>query len=169
MWKDAVHAAAAARRAYPGNILTVRYEALAADPEATVRRICLFAALSFRPEMLAVGWVNAATQSGADSDSTTGGVSTAAVEEWPKFLSPEEIYLCQRLARREMERLGYSLIAVPWAARIKAPALLGRSALRLYSRARRRRPAQIALRARETSRRMVRRALNNFRLYKERQ
>jgi hypothetical protein len=174
LWKEAINAAADARREFPANILTVRYEDLAADPEATLRHICRFAGLPFRPDMLTVGWVNSATQSQegkAASQSLKGttsasGISTAAIEKWRKSLSPEEIYLCQWLGRKEMEQLEYLPAAVSLAARVKAPALLGHSALHLYSRARGRRPAQFALRARDTSQRMVQRTLKNLGLQK---
>jgi hypothetical protein len=165
MWREAIHAAAGARRIYPQHILTLRYEDLAADPEATIRRTCAFTGLSFRPEMLAVSWVNSTTQRNENSP-VTGGVSTAAVERWRSVLLPEEIYLCQRLAHKEMEQLGYSLTTLPLAVRLKAPAMLGRSALHFYSRARGRRTAQLALRARETSDRMLRNALKQLGLQK---
>jgi hypothetical protein len=175
LWREAVNAAVGARRAYPGNMLTVRYEDLAADPETTIRRICNFAGLLFRPEMLDIGWINSATQakegnrasqSGKNADTVSGGtvngVRTAAVEKWRAVLSPEEIYLCQRLVGKEMGQLGYRFVAVPLAARVKAVALLGHSANHFYTRVRGHRPMQIALRARETSRRMARRALKNL-------
>lgn len=168
LWKEAINAAAEARRAYPEHILTVRYEDLAADPEATVRHICQFVGVPFRPEMLAVGWVNSATQAqeGKPASQPGKGVSKAAVEKWRKSLSPEEIYLCQRLGRKEMEQLGYLPTPVPSSARLKVPALVGRSAVRLYSRVSGRGSTQIALRARDTSQRMVRRTLKNLGLQK---
>lgn len=168
LWKEAINAAADARRAYPENILTVRYEDLAADPEGTIRHICRFVGLSFRPDMLAVGWVNSATQAqeGKPASQPGKGVSKAAVEKWRKSLSPEEIYLCQRLGRKEMEQLGYLPAAVPSSARLKVPALLGRSAVHLYSRVSGRGSTQIALRARDTSQRVVRRTLKNLGLQK---
>lgn len=168
LWKEAINAAAEARRAYPENILTVRYEDLAADPEATVQHICEFVGLPFQPEMLAVGWVNSATQAqeGKPASQPGKGVSKAAVEKWRKSLSPEEIYLCQRLGRKEMEQLGYLPTPVPSSARLKVPGLLGRSAVHLYSRVSGRGSTQIALRAKDTSQRMVRRTLRNLGLQK---
>ncbi len=83
---------------YPQNVKVVQYEALVAEPEETLRAICVFLNENFAPEMLVVA--NAA------SDDTDGLVETSLSN---KTLSPGEIAFTQTVAGQEMRALDYNL------------------------------------------------------------
>jgi hypothetical protein len=153
MWKEAVNAGRDARRNYPSNVLTVRYEDLAHDPETTLLRICEFTGLTFTEDMLDVGWVNAATQMQVGGTAPTvqskAGVSTRAIDKWKKTLPPAEIFLSQSLLRTEMRELEYQPFEVGLGPRVKAPLLLGGTVANLARRLGKNRPGQVPERARD--------------------
>lgn len=119
-WRAAVHTGEDARRRYPDNILTVRYEDLVTYPVETMQRICDFTGLAYSPDMLNVRLVNSTTQ----TEGENGGITTAAVEKWRNKLSPEEVSLIQSVVGKEMKRLNYKPAAVSMGARAKTPVLV---------------------------------------------
>src|SRR5690348_3667915 len=115
-WRDAVDAGEAAAERYGDAVLTVRYEDLVAEPEATVRRVCAFCELTFRPEMLAVertgadrlirGQESWFTQLGA-------GITTASAGRWRTQMSPGRQAVFTSIAADALRRHGYDVLAEP--------------------------------------------------------
>ena len=154
MWKESIDSARDARRNFPGRVLSVRYEDMVARPEETIRHIGRFLDVPFRPEFLQVGWINATTK---DAANAADGISQAAVDRWKQSLSPQEIYVCQTALRREMKEFGYAAAPVGVGGVVKAPVVLGRSAVHLVARLGKRRPAGIDQRRGDTVQRVYRR------------
>ena len=154
MWKESIDSARDARRKYPGRVLSVRYEDMVGDPQATIRHICGFLGLPFRPDFLEVGWVNATSKTAGNA---ADGISKAAVDRWKQSLTPEEIYVCQMALRRELREFGYAAEPVGVGGVAKAPVVLGRSAVHLAARLGKRRPAGIDQRRGDTVQRVYRR------------
>ena len=53
-WRAAVDAGDTADARYGGDVLTIRYEDLVAEPDAVARQVCAFCEIAYRPEMLAI-------------------------------------------------------------------------------------------------------------------
>jgi hypothetical protein len=154
MWKESIDSARDAGRNFPGRVLTVRYEDMVSDPETTIRHICRFLGLPFRPDFLEVGWVNATSK----TDHNAGdGISKAAIDRWKQSLTPEEIFVCQTALRRELREFGYAAEPTGLGGVVKAPVVLGRSAVHLAARLGKRRPAGIDQRRGDTVGRVYRR------------
>ena len=154
MWKESIDSARDARQKYPGRVLTVRYEDMVSDPQTTIPHICRFLGLPFQPEFLQVGWINATSKTAGN---TNEGISRAAVDRWKESLTPEEIYVCQIVLRRELKEFGYSFEPTGLAAKAKAPVVLGHSAAHLLARLGKRRPSGIDQRRTDTVQRVYRR------------
>jgi len=154
MWKESIDSARDARQAYPGRVLTVRYEDMVGDPEATIHHICRFLDVPFRPEFLQVGWVNATSKT---TQNAGDGISRAAVDRWKQSLTPEEIYVCQMALRRELKEFGYAFEPISLAGKAKAPIVLGRSAVHLTKRLGKRGPSGLEQRRNDTVQRVYRR------------
>lgn len=112
LWKSSMRQLAGIKAKVPaGNWIIARYEDLVKAPEDTVRRICAVVEEDFEPNMLDV----------EESNSSTGhqqkGIFATSVQRWRSELSPAEIAVAQRLARVEMQDLGYQQVV------IKAPML----------------------------------------------
>jgi hypothetical protein len=85
--------------------MMVRFEDLAADPEAGARRLCNLLDLKFEPGMLEIPrWGS----SNLESDSDRKGVSTEVVGKWRDTLSAGDALICEKITSRLMQRLGYS-------------------------------------------------------------
>jgi Sulfotransferase family len=115
-WRDAVDAGDAAAERDADAVLTVRYEDLVAEPEATVRRVCAFCELTFRSEMLQVertgadrlirGQESWFTQLGA-------GITTASAGRWRTQMSPARQAVFTSIAAGALRRHGYEVPDVP--------------------------------------------------------
>lgn len=154
MWKESIDSARDARRQFPGRVLTVRYEDMVGDPEPTIRQICAFLDLPFDPEFLKVGWINATSKTAANA---ADGISRAAVDRWKQSLTPEEIYVCQTVLRRELKEFGYAFEPIGLGGKARSPVVIGRSAVHLAARLGKRRPAGIDQRRSDTVQRVYRR------------
>jgi len=86
--------------------VTVRYEELVTEPEATVREICETIEEEFDPLMLEV-----ATHNSSEAEQESGIFSTS-VDRWLTHLTPEEIAIGQNIAVKELARFGYSQVEV---------------------------------------------------------
>ena len=131
MYKECIVGAKDAAKKFPGRVLTVRYEDLVSEPETEVRRICDFLNLDFRPDMLAVGWINAASTTESEG---AGGISKAAIDKWRTILTPDEIHACQLVLGSQMREFDYELMPLPASQWIKTPVVFGSTAVRLFSR-----------------------------------
>jgi sulfotransferase family protein len=105
LWRGVVQAShAALRRHGPERVRLVRFESLAAEPEAGVRGLCAWLGLDFEPAMLEIPVVNS-------SYATSGrpeGVSSEPVERWRSRLSSDEVGIVQGCCGPLMDELGYA-------------------------------------------------------------
>lgn len=91
------------------DIHLLRYEELVADPEGEVTRLCDFLGIGFDAQMLAVGAQNSSYFSVREDDKQKG-ISAGSRDRWRTELDTVEVWLMQRIARREMEQLGFAPI-----------------------------------------------------------
>lgn len=97
---------------YPDRYMVVRYETLAAQPEATLREICAFIGEPYAPEMLAMesaGYLNDKGGNSSYGQRERGVISTSSVGRFRKVLAPGEIAFMQAFAGDEMRSYNYEL------------------------------------------------------------
>lgn len=115
LWRDQQDAGIRWLDQLPGTtIQLLHYERLVGDPEGQTRRICDFLEEPFEPGMLRFFETDEARKSASLSESwsnTGRPVSAASVEQWKKGLTDRERLLVEYVARRPMERLGYTPVA----------------------------------------------------------
>lgn len=117
LWRGAIDAAA---RANDPRVLTVRFEDLLTDAEATVQRVAAHCEVPYSAAMLDVPQVSSSL---ATDDPEHRGLRTEMADAWRAHggLSATEIKLCERVARDAMRRNGYQ----PDGAAIKPVPLAG--------------------------------------------
>jgi hypothetical protein len=104
LWKASVQQMARARTMVPAaNLLLVRYESLVERPAEAVRQICAFVEEEFEADMLAVDTHNSSFHV------QSSGIFSSSVGRWRTQLSHEEVYVAQKLARKELAQLGYAI------------------------------------------------------------
>jgi hypothetical protein len=112
-WTRAVHRRREYRASpFAGQILEVSYERLVLDPEATIRRVCVFLGEEFEPAML--DWRGSIDLIPQAHLSTVHGkllqpMSSDAVELWRKKLSAVECFAVEACLHRELGEVGYAL------------------------------------------------------------
>jgi hypothetical protein len=107
LWKATIKQIALAESIIPvGNALTIQYESLVGEPVDTVQRICRFIEEDYDDNLLQVDSHNS---SFAVQES---GIYTSSVGSRRDQLSQEEQYIAMRLAKKEMQHLGYSTTRV---------------------------------------------------------
>jgi len=115
-WARGIRAGAKAARDHPGNVMTVRYEDLVADPAAHAARICAFLALRFGEDMLAIERVDPG-RIVADQRSwfptIFDGITARAAGRWRHEMSPRDQRIFAALAGRELAECGYPVPARP--------------------------------------------------------
>ncbi len=132
----------------PGRYLETRYEALVAEPERELRRVCGFLDLSFRPEMLAAH-ERAGERIGEDPRKLHTSVylpPTGGLRSWDRDMDPRDVALVEAIAERTLQELGYPLSHTPptVAVRLKAGAgVLAYRARRAFKRSRNRVAARL--------------------------
>jgi hypothetical protein len=115
-WARGIRAGAAAQRAHPDRVRTVRYEDLATDPATHVPAVCAFLGLGYDPAMLDLAH---ADRSKIVEDQKTWfptlfeGINTKAVARWPREMPRREQAVFASLARDELESLGYPVPTRP--------------------------------------------------------
>jgi hypothetical protein len=88
----------------------MRYEDIVTQPDVQVRSLCTACGLDFEPGMLDVPLVGSSTA----HDSGERKISAKSVGRWKAGgLTQTEIWLCQRVARKQMDELGYKIEKVP--------------------------------------------------------
>lgn len=82
----------------------VRFEDLAAAPEAELSRLCTFLGIDVQPAMLDLPrWGS----SNLTHSSDQRGISREVVDRWNQVLSPAEIAVCEQVTQRMMQSFGY--------------------------------------------------------------
>jgi omega-hydroxy-beta-dihydromenaquinone-9 sulfotransferase len=107
-WRSSFRAIQTAKQNHPDSILLLNYESLVQNPEPTIRQICNFLDLEFKPEMLEVNMENVATlDKGIRVEST--GIITKAIGRWKTGLTVGEAALASRLLHNELVQAGYEV------------------------------------------------------------
>jgi len=102
LWKSSMKQIRVARDIIPvENLLILPYEKLVATPEQTIKSLCNFLDEEFNPSML-----NINSHNSSESQKSNGIYSTAA-NSWKGRISDEEAWIAQKLAGKDMEKLGY--------------------------------------------------------------
>jgi hypothetical protein len=100
LWSSAVDAGDAV--AGDARVVTVRFEDLTTHPEGEVRRVCETLGLEFTADLLAVPRIGSSRE--ADEPDRTG-IRESASGGWAREgLSSEEVFLCERVAAKQMGR-----------------------------------------------------------------
>jgi hypothetical protein len=109
-WLSSARLARRNQRRFPDRYSVVRYEALASEPERTLRWICEFIGEAFEPEMLLMEGAPVFREKGSNSSygrRVPGVISTDSIGKYRQILSPRQIAFIQLLAAREMDVFGY--------------------------------------------------------------
>jgi len=109
-WMSSTRAGRRAQRRHPDRYLLVRYEDLASDPEATMRRVCEFIGEEYSAQMLTMGGVPEQKDRAGNSsfgDVEPGSISTRAIGRFRQVLSPSELAFIQLVAARELSTMKY--------------------------------------------------------------
>ena len=88
----------------------MRYEDLAAAPEATMQRVCEFVDLPFSPAMFGMSELPELLDSGGNSsftDMQPGTISARAIGRFRTVLTPSDVAFMQLMAGRGMDAMGY--------------------------------------------------------------
>jgi hypothetical protein len=100
----------AERFKHDNRVLMIRFEDLIDAPELTVKKVCDFAGIDYRPEMLEVPRVGSSFDK---FDSEWRGIDRSKKQRWKKGgLSNAEIYICQWLNNERLLRYGYEIESV---------------------------------------------------------
>lgn len=96
----------------PSKILTIKYEDLLADAEATVQKICAFIGEPFEKSMLSY-FQNKETGKTASLstlwENINAPINQQNTQKYKKGLPPDEIKLIEKIAGKEMTLFGYTL------------------------------------------------------------
>jgi len=108
LWNVAIKEAERFKR--DNRVLTIRFEDLIDAPELTVKKVCDFAGIDYRPEMLEVPRVGSSFDR---FDPEWRGIDSSKKQRWKKGeLNNAEIYICQCLNREKLLRYGYEIESV---------------------------------------------------------
>ena len=100
----------AERFKHDNRVLMIRFEDLIDAPELTVKKVCDFAGIDYRPEMLEVPRVGSSFDK---FDSEWRGIDSSKKQRWKRGgLNTAEIYICQWFNRERLLRYGYDIESV---------------------------------------------------------
>lgn len=133
LWRDQQDLALAHERRYPEAVLRIRYEALTAQPEREIRRVCAFLGEEFHPDMLQHHRTDEARRSGSLSESwaNTARPITRRDGGYLRALTPAQIRLVEMIVAAPMAALGYPPADLPIPARTDPVGRLERLRYRL--------------------------------------
>lgn len=110
---DAINHAVRFSSRMPSRVLMVRFEALKLQPETEVRRLCDFLEIGFDPTMLnesAYTDHSGAAWNGKESLSfPTENDRLAPVGRWKKMIAPDDLFLCEWIAKSQIQAIGQAL------------------------------------------------------------
>jgi hypothetical protein len=109
-WAHGIRLGREAERRYPGQVLTLRYEDLVAEPRQQVARLCEFLGLPFEDDMLAIEQTDPSKIHKDQADWFTNvwaGINTSAVGKWRSRMSSRDQRVFSSVAGAELEALGY--------------------------------------------------------------
>lgn len=107
LWKAAMKQVRVAQALVPlDNFMMIQYETLVTQPEAMVRMLCQFLKTPYEEEMLRVETHN------SSFEVQQQGIFSTSLQRWKQHLSHEQVYIAERIARPELEQLGYQTAQV---------------------------------------------------------
>lgn len=110
LWRATVrHIQTLKRQVEADHLLILRYEDLVSEPEVAARSICSLIGEDFEPQMLDVSDNN--SSKGSDS-AQASGIFRSSVGRWKNNLPSEHVYIGQKIAGKELEKLGYQQVSV---------------------------------------------------------
>jgi Sulfotransferase family len=119
-WARGIRTGLEAERRHPEQVLTVRYEDLVTEPEATVRRVCDHVRLGYNSEMLAIERAAPDKIVAEQADWYTGvskPISAAESDRWRTEMPAADQRVVASVAGPELRELGYEVgaeeLAVP--------------------------------------------------------
>jgi adenylylsulfate kinase len=95
------------QKKFPDRFYGIRYEALKENPEREIKKVCQFLGVEYEPGMIVEDnwtvydgdkWGNTVV-----SSFHKDGDSKNPVGRWRKLISPEELYLCEWIGRKQMQ------------------------------------------------------------------
>lgn len=102
LWKAAMKQVRVAQDLLPlDNLMVIRYEDLATQPETVIHTLCQFLKEPYEEEMLRVEANN------SSFEVQQPGIFSTSIQRWRQHLSHEQVYIAERIARPELEQLGY--------------------------------------------------------------
>lgn len=105
LWRDWTDRLAALNRWWPpGALHCLRYEDLVGQPAATLRKLCAFLDIDYRPQMLDLA-ASSATGGGDAYVRTT--LDPTRLNDWRRRMPARDAALVEDICRPAMERLGY--------------------------------------------------------------
>ncbi len=110
LWLTTVRLAERNRKRHPDQYLVVRYEDLAARPEATLREVCAFIGEPYAPEMLSMQGAQQFRDEGGNSSygqREPGKISASSVGKFRQVLSSRQVAFMQAFSRKSMQAHGY--------------------------------------------------------------
>lgn len=111
-WADGIRAGRDAARRLAGQVLTVRYEELVADPRGQARRVCEHVGVRFHDDMLAIERSDPAKvvedQAGWFTN-VWDGINPRAVGKWRREMSARDQAIFAAVAGDELAALGYDV------------------------------------------------------------
>ncbi len=118
-WARGIRAGRDAERRHPGQVMTVRYEDLAAEPATHVRALCAFLDLRYDPSMLALDETDngkIVPEQASWFPARFQGITTGTVARWRKEMPARDQATFASLAGPELAELGYPVPTRPTAA-----------------------------------------------------
>lgn len=109
-WARGIRLGLEAERRHPGQVRSLRYEDVVADPGPAVRELCVFLGLMFDPAMLEIEKSDPAKIVKDQAGWFTGlsdGINTSAVGKWRRELTPRQQRTFVAAAGPELAELGY--------------------------------------------------------------
>lgn len=90
-------------------VMAVKFEEVLSRPEENLASVCRFLGLDFERKMLEIPVLNSSL---AKADRGVLGVDPGRTGNWKKGLSRTELWICQKVAARNMMKLGYERVSV---------------------------------------------------------
>jgi len=86
------------------NYKTLVFEELVKNPEKELNQVCDFLGVDFQPKMLEVPQVGSSNKI---HDRASEGISSDVVEAWKGKLSKGDVYICERLSKKLLQKFSY--------------------------------------------------------------
>jgi omega-hydroxy-beta-dihydromenaquinone-9 sulfotransferase len=83
----------------------LRFEDIVANPEPELQKLCTFLGIPYEDAMLNIPQVGSSHRANIDQQT---GVTQSSLNRWVETLTSGEVFICERITRRLMQRLCYT-------------------------------------------------------------